>query len=589
MKKKNLKIFSVVMLVALLVSAFAFSSSAESSVESRALSSSVKRYFLGKTTPDLAGAISVLNSYSSNLVPMFDFSSNGIEFNLMQITDEGIYFSGSGVSLWAYTVAGGWLTDYKSIYVYDFGNLDTIYYNMLVKIFTPYTNNSQLTGNSSFNTVSKCDIKMDSNVSLHGFNMKMLNMLGLPTTDTSATYTFNCQGTFVSGDSSLQFNNISFIFNADGTSTLKFGNMALYSSSSTNENVFRNSVIHFNSIPVFLRNYFLWYSSYFIAGFPYYVHNSYNLDYMDIWALTDTSSSYYNGGKYSMDYSIAFDNSFNGYPLTVYSYFALGGGRSGAIFPGASNSHLLTPAGLDMVGSILIPSNSISDNIVPDSVYFIFTKQSTPYYDSEGFTVSKTLEYSLRDSQYDTTMFNRLDILANIDVLCNSLIDNTFYYYVRRNGNNLYLYTTADKSTYDVLSFEDLRGKRVAILAGSTCNPVWYNFCAVNGDLLVYGSGSGDYDVGYDAGYLAGKEYGEKIGFSKGEQSGYDKGYNSAKLLYGDDNGGIIGKLLSAPGDAFDSLILYESNNITVSLWDVFTTLLCASLFVWFLKMFAGG
>lgn len=74
------------------------------------------------------------------------------------------------------------------------------------------------------------------------------------------------------------------------------------------------------------------------------------------------------------------------------------------------------------------------------------------------------------------------------------------------------------------------------------------------------------YDA-YQAGYLAGVESNTSSEFVKD----------------------ILGETLSAPVRGLDSIILYQSGTVTITLWNVLGSAIVLLLFVAFLKMFAGG
>ena len=101
---------------------------------------------------------------------------------------------------------------------------------------------------------------------------------------------------------------------------------------------------------------------------------------------------------------------------------------------------------------------------------------------------------------------------------------------------------------------------------------VWFDLWGVQGDSNTVEVFDSAYQTGYDIGY--------NVGFVRGRNEGQseDFGFN------------FLGDTLSAPIRALDNLVLFESNSgFRITVWGVFSTVVGISLFIWFMKMFAGG
>lgn len=104
------------------------------------------------------------------------------------------------------------------------------------------------------------------------------------------------------------------------------------------------------------------------------------------------------------------------------------------------------------------------------------------------------------------------------------------------------------------------------------------------------------FDAGYNAGYVQGKSDGYNQGFSAGSSEGYDLGYDAGYddgfLASGSANFGknLLGDTLNVPINALNGFVLFKApNGIDVTLGGVVGAVIGLSLFVMFLKIFAGG
>lgn len=119
------------------------------------------------------------------------------------------------------------------------------------------------------------------------------------------------------------------------------------------------------------------------------------------------------------------------------------------------------------------------------------------------------------------------------------------------------------------------------------------------------------YDAGYTAGgqdgYVAGEEYGYSNGYTTGVGVGYDQGYNAGSQAGYDqgfaagaestDSGNLghnlLGDTLNAPMNALNNFTIYDpdpsDNSPGITLGLVVGGVICLSLFIAFLKIFAGG
>lgn len=91
------------------------------------------------------------------------------------------------------------------------------------------------------------------------------------------------------------------------------------------------------------------------------------------------------------------------------------------------------------------------------------------------------------------------------------------------------------------------------------------------------------FSEGYDSGYTA--------GYDKGKAEGYDEGFDAGVGATESESFGknLLGTTLNAPIDALNQFVLFESDGKAVTLGGVVGAMLALSIFVLFLKMFAGG
>lgn len=102
-----------------------------------------------------------------------------------------------------------------------------------------------------------------------------------------------------------------------------------------------------------------------------------------------------------------------------------------------------------------------------------------------------------------------------------------------------------------------------------------------------------EYNQGYRAGYTDGKDEGITLGYNDGYQSGYDIGYDDGvdateSSAFGKN---LLADTLNAPMNALNQFVLYESTDgyYTITLGSVVGGVIAFSLFIAFLKLFAGG
>ena len=104
------------------------------------------------------------------------------------------------------------------------------------------------------------------------------------------------------------------------------------------------------------------------------------------------------------------------------------------------------------------------------------------------------------------------------------------------------------------------------------------------------------YDTYYEALYY-GMDYIEREilaepifmdGFEKGKKEGYQNGLSMGESSAVGQN--LLGDILSAPIRALDNLVIIDTpSGFSISVWNIFSALIGVALFIWFLKMFAGG
>lgn len=120
-------------------------------------------------------------------------------------------------------------------------------------------------------------------------------------------------------------------------------------------------------------------------------------------------------------------------------------------------------------------------------------------------------------------------------------------------------------------------------------NPNMFAQTIIESDLI-----SDRYQQGYDDGY----GFGYRVGYGEGQQSTntYQQGYDDAvaDIKDGDFGRNFIGGIIRAPWDALREFTLIEwttesGTAITISLATIISAGIGVALFIWFLKMFAGG
>ena len=207
------------------------------------------------------------------------------------------------------------------------------------------------------------------------------------------------------------------------------------------------------------------------------------------------------------------------------------------------------------------------------------------------------------------------------------------YYYSSSNpvfpslnlSQSIEFYSSGSSSPYSSMSIivDSSNSSNSSISYGSTVvtsSPLWvdfgYRFIRVIADTTVSESfntwfssqfisasgstSSGSYNSGYRDGYSSGESYGYSngynVGFSVGQLSGYDQGYSegfangeaaSDSESFGEN---LLGDTLSAPIRALNNFTLYTSaSGFNVTLGGVVGAAISLTLFIAFLKIFAGG
>lgn len=71
----------------------------------------------------------------------------------------------------------------------------------------------------------------------------------------------------------------------------------------------------------------------------------------------------------------------------------------------------------------------------------------------------------------------------------------------------------------------------------------------------------------------------------------YEVYYNSVLNKLGSTQYGqnMLLSIITAPYNVLDSFTLFEANGVNISLWNVLITCIGIAMFIWFIKMFAGG
>lgn len=97
---------------------------------------------------------------------------------------------------------------------------------------------------------------------------------------------------------------------------------------------------------------------------------------------------------------------------------------------------------------------------------------------------------------------------------------------------------------------------------------------------------------GYNQGFIAGSSAGSESSFRAGYNDGYYEGFADGREASDSQNLGqnLLGDTLNAPFEALNGFIIYESaSGFQVTLGLVIGGAICMTLFIAFLKIFAGG
>lgn len=203
------------------------------------------------------------------------------------------------------------------------------------------------------------------------------------------------------------------------------------------------------------------------------------------------------------------------------------------------------------------------------TVYDSFTELTQTYTFEIGQTIGDWL-----NSEYNT---------VGAEVVTGQILtmedDVSFISFVTIESNQCY-------STYKVLntgpndwvypSYELIDGKRFVLEKGELVS-----YCYKQGWL-------DSFDTWYNSGYNSGYNTGYNEGYSEGESDGYYNGLSMGESSALGQN--LLGDILSAPIRALDGLVIIDTpSGFTISVWNIFSALIGIALFIWFLKMFAGG
>lgn len=139
----------------------------------------------------------------------------------------------------------------------------------------------------------------------------------------------------------------------------------------------------------------------------------------------------------------------------------------------------------------------------------------------------------------------------------------------------------------------DFRPSQASFVEGTNYN---YYF-----DVMLYPQGADDlynqgFEVGkqqgYSEGYRAGSQAGSESNYNTGYNAGYSEGYTDGRNSTDSENLGhnLLGDTLNVPFKALNGFTLYKSSSgFAVTLGLVVGGAICMTLFIAFLKMFAGG
>lgn len=142
----------------------------------------------------------------------------------------------------------------------------------------------------------------------------------------------------------------------------------------------------------------------------------------------------------------------------------------------------------------------------------------------------------------------------------------------------------------------DFQPSQAAYVEGTNYN---YYF-----DVMLYPQGADDFynqgfeagkQEGYSEGYLAGSQAGSESNYNTGYNAGYSEGYTDGRNSTDSENFGqnLLGQTLRVPFEALNQFTIYDPDGngpiLPVTLGLVVGGAICMTLFIAFLKMFAGG
>ena len=233
-----------------------------------------------------------------------------------------------------------------------------------------------------------------------------------------------------------------------------------------------------------------------------------------------------------------------------------------------------------------ISSSAADEYVIKAGVYYSSSDPIIP--DS---SIVQDIDFgSLKCDDYDRFEINVAHFDEYPDVLyiyyCD--VEDTFYNQAGSNEGN------ADGSTF----WEDDGYRSLEVYEDTVVSYnffIWFNAqYSVDSD---YDDGFlAGWDDGYSVGYIEGKFAGEKSGYDSGYVSGYNTGYTDGieigRQATDSANFGqnLIGDTLNAPIRALNSFTLFTApNGTTVTLGMVVGAMIALTLFIVFIRMFAGG
>lgn len=261
-----------------------------------------------------------------------------------------------------------------------------------------------------------------------------------------------------------------------------------------------------------------------------------------------------------------------------------------------------------LISCILIPSFAADERIVYQTISPIYfnnfggdvTAVAFPGYSTESLysqtsgVVNGTPKTFLNNSDYYNEYNNRLKTKTlngvevtyiEVNILCNysSIYVNSVVYPgsvsspVRVNLLNTY-----QLECYPVANSYD----------AATTYRFYFDIILSNSAALDQARQEG-YDQGYAEGYQSGYSSGtSSSAITQARQEGYNEGYAAGRNSTDSENLGqnLLGDTLSAPMDALNDFTLYESSSgFEVTLGLVLGGVISLTLFIAFLKIFAGG